>query len=197
MSLSNNDYQDIMRQYEERRLSNYRLHEQRKKDIYTTIPEIKELDRQITANSISLGKQLIVRDDPALREEYRIKNQVLISQKQALLKEAGYSSDYLEPIYDCPDCMDTGYIGNEKCHCFKRSVIELLYEQSNIKEFPTEASFDYFDLDFYPASQYDKTTGKNARAMMEETLNICHRFINNFGKEFNNLFFYGLSLIHI
>ena len=65
MSLSNNDYQDIMRQYEERRLSNYRLHEQRKKDIYTTIPEIKELDRQITANSISLGKQLIVRDDPA------------------------------------------------------------------------------------------------------------------------------------
>lgn len=26
---------------------------------------------------------------------------------------------------------------------------------------------------------------------MEETLNICHRFINNFGKEFNNLFFYG------
>ena len=43
---------------------------------------------------------------------------------------------------------------------FKRSVIELLYEQSNIKEFPTEASFDYFDLDFYPASQYDKTTGK-------------------------------------
>ena len=33
MSLSNNDYQDIMRQYEERRLSNYRLHEQRKKDI--------------------------------------------------------------------------------------------------------------------------------------------------------------------
>lgn len=67
MSLSNNDYQDIMRQYEERRLSNYRLHEQRKKDIYTTIPEIKELDRQITANSISLGKQLIIRDDPALR----------------------------------------------------------------------------------------------------------------------------------
>ena len=73
MSLSNNDYQDIMRQYEERRLSNYRLHEQSKKDIYTTIPEIKEHDRQITANSISLGKQLIVRDDPALREEYRIK----------------------------------------------------------------------------------------------------------------------------
>lgn len=29
--------------------------------------------------------------------------------------------------------------------------------------------------------------------MMEETLNICHRFINNFGKEFNNLFSMGAS----
>lgn len=85
--------------------------------------------------------------------------------------------------------MDTGYIGNEKCHCFKRSVIELLYEQSNIKEFPTEASFDYFDLDFYPASQYDKTTGKNARAMMEETLNICHRFINNISERNSTISF--------
>ena len=42
--------------------------------IYTQqFQRLKELDRQITANSISLGKQLIVRDDPALREEYRIK----------------------------------------------------------------------------------------------------------------------------
>ena len=120
MSLSNNDYQDIMRQYEARRLSNYRLHEQRKKDIYTTIPEIKELDRQITANSISLGKQLIVRDDPALREEYRIKNQVLISQKQSLLKEAGYSSDYLEPIYYCKKCRTPDILDRNNVPAFIR-----------------------------------------------------------------------------
>jgi len=40
---------------------------------------------------------------------------------------------YLEPVYDCPDCKDTGYIDSEdglrkKCHCFhqqsgKRLVI--------------------------------------------------------------------------
>ena len=147
MSLSNNDYQDIMRQYEERRLSNYRLHEQRKKDIYTTIPEIKELDRQITANSISLGKQLIVRDDPALREEYRIKNQVLISQKQALLKEAGYSSDYLEPIYYCKKCKDTGYIGQEQCSCFHQAMIDHLYSGSNMAKILARENFQTFRED--------------------------------------------------
>lgn len=149
MSLSNNDYQDIMRQYEERRLSNYRLHEQRKKDIYTTIPEIKELDRQITANSISLGKQLIVRDDPALREEYRIKNQVLISQKQTLLKEAGYSSDYLEPIYYCKKCKDTGYIGQEQCSCFHQAMIDHLYSGSNMAKILARENFQTFREDYY------------------------------------------------
>ena len=165
MSLSNNDYQDIMRQYEERRLSNYRLHEQRKKDIYTTIPEIKELDRQITANSISLGKQLIVRDDPALREEYRIKNQVLISQKQALLKEAGYSSDYLEPIYYCKKCKDTGYIGQEQCSCFHQAMIDHLYSGSNMAKILARENFQTFREDYYSdhfsiVAQYKYTVAK-------------------------------------
>ena len=141
MSLSNNDYQDIMRQYEARRLSNYRLHEQRKKDIYTTIPEIKDLDRQITSNSISLGKQLIVSDDPALRENYRKKNHVLIEKKQALLHEAGYSSDYLEPIYHCKKCKDTGYIGQEPCSCFHQAMIDHLYSGSNMAKILARENF--------------------------------------------------------
>lgn len=64
MSLSNNDYQDIMRQYEKDGLITVSMSSARK--IYTqTIPEIKELDRQITANFIS--SWLIIRDDPVLR----------------------------------------------------------------------------------------------------------------------------------
>ena len=110
--------------------------------IYTQqFQRLKELDRQITANSISLGKQLIVRDDPALREEYRIKNQVLISQKQALLKEAGYSSDYLEPIYYCKKCKDTGYIGQEQCSCFHQAMIDHLYSGSNMAKILARGEF--------------------------------------------------------
>ena len=38
---------------------------------------------------------------------------------------------------------------------------------------------------------YDKKTGRSSRSMMEDTLRICHHFIDSFGTEFNNLFFYG------
>ena len=76
-----------------------------------------------------------------------------------------------------PDISD-----NKKCHCFKKAIIKLLYEQSNIKGFPVEASFDNFRLDFYPANYYDRKTGRSSRAIMEDTLRICHEFIDTFGK---------------
>ena len=74
MSLSNFEYQEIMQMYEDRRLSNYHLHEQRKKEIYQKIPRIRDLDRQMAANSVALGRKLIAGDDPALRETCRQQN---------------------------------------------------------------------------------------------------------------------------
>ena len=110
---------------------------------------------------------------------------------EKLLTSAGYPENYLEPVYECPDCKDTGYIGNEKCHCFKKAIIELLYEQSNIKKIPEDADFSNFRLDYYSRSHYDKKTGRSAREAMENTLEICRHFVDSFGTEFHNLFLYG------
>lgn len=187
MSLSNNDYQDIMRQYEARRLSNYRLHEQRKKDIYTTIPEIRDLDRQITSNSISLGKQLIVSDDPALRENYRKKNHVLIEKKQALLHEAGYSSDYLEPIYHCKKCKDTGYIGQEPCSCFHQAMIDHLYSGSNMAKILARENFRTFREDYY-SDQMTKQGLPSPRLNIQKVVEHCKTFISRFPNHDNILF---------
>ena len=190
MALKNSQYYAIMREYEKRQLKNHDIQSSRYEEVYQKLPEFKALDESISILSVQYGKKLLNGDARALaslKEELEI----LRSSKKNLLISAGFPENYLEPIYDCPDCKDTGYIGNQKCHCFKRAVIGLLYEQSNIKEFPTEASFDNFSLDFYSPSIYDKTTGRSARTIMEDTLKICHRFIDTFGKEFQNLFFYG------
>lgn len=190
MALKNSQYYAIMREYEQKRLKNHDIQSARYEEVYRKLPEFKTLDESISILSVQYGKRLLNGDDSALgslKEELEI----LRSSKKELLTSAGFPEDYLEPVYDCPDCKDTGYIGNQKCHCFKQAVIQLLYEQSNIKEFPSEASFDNFSLDFYSASHYDKTTGRSARAMMADTLQICRRYIDTFGKEFHNLFFYG------
>ena len=190
MALTNSQYYAIMRDYERTRLKNHDIQAARYEEVCKKLPEFRSLDESISMLSVQYGKRLLGGDAGALaslKEELEI----LRSSKQSLLVSAGFPENYLEPVYTCPDCKDTGYIGNQKCHCFRKAVIRLLYDQSNMKEFPSDASFDHFKLDFYSNSQYDKTTGRSARAMMEDTLDICRRFIDNFGRDFQNLFFYG------
>ena len=162
----------------------------RYEEVYKKLPEFKTLDDSIASLSIQHGKKLLDGDTSAV-DALKKDLAELRNRKIHLLKSAGFPEDYLEPVYDCPDCKDTGYIGNKKCHCFKKAIIGLLYDQSNIKKFPVEADFSNFRLDYYSVSHYDKKTGRSSRSMMEDPLRICHNFIDSFGTGFNNLFFYG------
>ena len=190
MGLKNSQYHAIMRKYEQKQLHSHDIQVARYEEVYKKLPEFKTLDDSIASLSIQHGKKLLDGDTSAV-DALKKDLAELRNRKIHLLKSAGFPEDYLEPVYDCPDCKDTGYIGNKKCHCFKKAIIGLLYDQSNIKKFPVEADFSNFRLDYYPVSHYDKKTGLSSRSMMEDTLRICHHFIDSFGTEFNNLFFYG------
>ena len=190
MGLKNSQYHAIMRKYEQKQLHSHDIQMARYEEVYKKLPEFKTLDDSIASLSIQHGKKLLDGDTSAV-DALKKDLAELRNRKIHLLKSAGFPEDYLEPVYDCPDCKDTGYIGNKKCHCFKKAIIGLLYDQSNIKKFPVEADFSNFRLDYYPVSHYDKKTGRSSRSMMEDTLRICHHFIDSFGTEFNNLFFYG------
>ena len=179
-----------MRIYEQRQIDDeHRLRDHYQK-AYSMIPALKELDQSISSLSVEKARRLLDGDSTALSSLKEDLHQ-LIQRKKSLLEDHGLSEDYLELSYTCPDCKDTGYIGNKKCHCFRKAIIRLLYEQSNIKELPYDAGFKNFRLDFYSSSYYDKKTGRSARVIMEDTLKICHQFIDTFGAEFRNLFFYG------
>ena len=190
MGLKNSQYHAIMRKYEQKQLHSHDIQVARMKKSIKSYPEFKALDDSIASLSIQYGKKLLDGDTSAV-DALKKDLAELRNRKIHLLKSAGFPEDYLEPVYDCPDCKDTGYIGNQKCHCFKKAIIGLLYDQSNIKKFPVETDFSNFRLDYYPVSHYDKKTGRSSRSMMEDTLRICHHFIDSFGTEFNNLFFYG------
>ncbi len=123
--------QAIMRKYEQKQLRNHDILTQHYEVVYRQLPEFKSLDDSISILSVQYGKRLLNGDQKAissLKEELAI----LRASKQELLRSSGFPADYLEPVYDCPNCKDTGYIGNQKCHCFKKAIIDLLYEQSNL-----------------------------------------------------------------
>ena len=106
MSLSNTQYDAIMRVYNQRQFQNKYDQDRRVKEVYDRLPQI--------------------------RQKRHLED--LKEQKAVLLEACGFGAGYMDMRYHCPDCQDTGYIQGRKCRCFKKEEISLLYSQSNIQE---------------------------------------------------------------
>ena len=116
---------------------------------------------------------------------------LLFEEKKLLLTQAGYRTDYLELSYTCPDCKDTGYIGKEKCHCFKKAIIDYMYTQSNLQEILQKENFNTFSMDYYSDSHIDPLTGRSSREAIQTAVRACQEFTQNFAKDGGNLLLYG------
>ncbi|MDE7324276.1 MAG: ATP-binding protein [Lachnospiraceae bacterium] len=181
MPLTNSQYDAVMRVYEEKqRTARYRL-EKNTEIVYEKIPAYRELDKQSASISIAQGRKLLEGDKNALPE---LKQQLkeLSEKKTSLLREHGFPADYLTPAFECNMCHDTGYIGNKKCNCFRTAEINLIYEQSHIKNLLKTENFSSLSYDYYEGEDLEKFT---------KAVQICQNFVKSFYLDYRNLFFYG------
>lgn len=182
MALSNSQFQEMIHHYELTQLKNHRLSEQRAQEINTKVEGYKELSDSIATLSVAQGRKLLEGDDSALAD-LRTQIKQLSCEKQKLLVNAGYPADYLDPIYTCPDCRDTGYLENrQKCHCFKQAIIRFLYEQSGLQKTLETNNFDHLSYDYYEGEALD---------CFRRAVTISKNFIETFDSDYHNLFFYG------
>ena len=181
MPLSNSQYDSIIRTYEEKQNRNRYLSDERRAYVYRNVDGYKELEDSISSISVEQGKKLLEGDETALAELRQILRN-LSEAKQSLLLSAGLPADYLEPVYDCPDCHDTGYIEGTKCHCFKQAEISLLYEQSNISRLLEKENFSTLSYEYYQ--------GEDLRRF-QTAVDACKKFTEKFVFDYHNLFFYG------
>ena len=190
MALSNAQYEQLMRTYEQRQMDNeYRLR-QRSQKAYSAIPSLEALDQSISSLSVDTARKLLNGDESAL-SSLKQKIYSLTAQKKQLLTEHGFPEDYLEPDYICPDCKDTGYIGTRKCHCLRKAITDLLYRQSNLQEILEEENFSTFSLDYYSKNHIDPVTGRSSLEIMQNAYKTCQEFTESFSKKFQNLLLYG------
>lgn len=188
--LKNLPYNKIMNGYEERQLKARHEAMLRYQEIKEALPEYTALEEELAANSVACAKMSLLGNTisiEALAEE----NAAIIQKKAQLLESHGYPADYLEPVYLCPDCKDTGYIGNEKCHCLKQTIVDFLYSQSNLSSLLNEENFSTFRTDYYPNDWVEESTGLTPRDNILRILTECHDFIRNFDQKQRGLLLYG------
>lgn len=188
MALTNLQYNFINRTYEKRRAENDDQREQRKAEVYRTIPEFWELDQKIISASMEHARILLdpqagrQRSRKELLEALHQKLEDMKSRKLRLLTDAGYPLDYLEPHYTCAACRDTGYIDGRKCACFRRLEVELLYDASQIRGLLETNNFSHLSYDYYQGDDLE---------LFKLAVATCKNFINNFDSDYRNLLFYG------
>ena len=186
MALSNSQYEAIRKEYQRTRDENRILAEARLREVCEAVPEYLPLSESVSTLSVARARRMLEGDEDALSGLHQELAE-LACRRKCLLAEHGFPEDYLEPIYRCPDCQDTGYVTSDqglktKCHCFRQQEISLLYAQSHIQELIERENFSVLSYEYYQ--------GEDLRRF-ETAVGISRKFIREFGEVCRNLFFYG------
>lgn len=121
MPLTNAQHDAIMRIYDGIRTHNRHIQEQRYNEIVSLIPEYQNIENEIISVSMQAAKARISGNS----QDYTSLLKSLNDQKANLLISAGKPADYLDPVYTCVQCHDTGYINSRKCSCFNKKLLTL------------------------------------------------------------------------
>lgn len=196
--LTNSQCDQIKRIYDERLRRAMDLKEERATEIAESIPEIAEINREIIGNSTrALTLSLLNSDNDAL-DNLKATNNKLIERKRNLLVTHGYPSDYLEDIYECPECQDTGMIKDQdgfalvRCSCYSKTVIDTFYITDTRRELlENHEKFDKFIPDYYSKDKIDEELGKTHYDIMQESVTIALDFCDGFLYNYTNLLIHG------
>lgn len=181
MNLSTAHYDAIMRDYDNQRLENMHQLHTRTAEIYEKIPQMKELDEEISKLAEKYADSFVTKNGMDFAQFQRELADLRL-QKETLLKCARISPDALKMQYRCPDCQDTGYIGSERCHCLRQRIIDEMYQQSNLREILNTENFSTLSYQYYDAENLEK---------MKVAVEACKNFAKSFDKTFENILLCG------
>lgn len=180
--ITNSQYQTIISEYEKEQTKNRHLLSERRSEVFAALPSYKELEESVSSLCVAQGRKLLTGDTQAL-DEMKQRMRELARRKKQLLKENDYPEDYLDPIYTCPDCKDTGYLpDHSKCHCLQEKLVALLYEQSGLNGQTETENFKHLSMEYYAGEDLVR---------FQKAVASAQKFVSDFGSHYHNLFFYG------
>lgn len=165
--------------------------ERRRSLVFSRVPAVMETEAEIALLMTSLATDALQKGLDAGAAVLSAKDEVdrLLHRRASLLASAGFSADYIDEIYSCPNCRDTGYVLAKPCRCLRE-----LYEAEAVRELSSmlnlqDQCFERFDLAYYDT--IPDSSGSSPREVMGYTLEICREYAENFSKNAVNLLFRG------
>ena len=177
MALTDEQYAEIMRSYDRIRDRDHYIDEKNHDRIYSKIPELSKIDNDIASlSSDALNRSFNGTDQSAVISEAADRIRQLVSRKKDLLRQHGFSETDLSPHYECPDCKDTGFINNQECHCLKKKISDLIYDQYRISAGLNKFNFSDFSIDYY-TDDLDPIYQKSGISLARTALRTSKEFV--------------------
>lgn len=195
--MSSSNLKTLLTEYDKKRMRAIFNAHQRKITLYKQSPRLQELDDEISKEAIEISKKMLSSKDARLLDDLNKKIAKTKKEKNNILISLGKPLNYLDPIFECSDCKDTGYITNSyetvMCHCLKQKLFDLEYNKSNISNLNID-NFEHFSFDLYSNEIDEKKYNSkiSPRRNIELIYNLSKRFIENFDNpNQKNLLFTG------
>ena len=171
--------QELLAEYEQQRMENERQNELHRRRAEEACPEIGQLmdERQ---NLIFSGLRGILQG-VAAAQDLPARMDVMNRRIASLLRQHGFEEDYLDPVFRCRRCQDTGYVGEpvrEQCECLKSAFFARFYKRVGLGE-NAEQSFENFNADLFSP---EKLPGKSysQRELMQANGSICRDYAQRY-----------------
>lgn len=144
---------DIAAAYEARRAQNYAEETLRLETARAADPKIGRLLDARVALFRKQAEEAFAHPEQAMAISKTLRQKItdLQSKLRRLLVAAGFPEDYLQPIYHCALCRDTGYVGEpirERCECFSRYLQLHVIAETGHGLSPWE-TFEAYDASVY------------------------------------------------
>ncbi|NLJ16401.1 MAG: ATP-binding protein [Clostridiales bacterium] len=179
--INNEFYIQALEILADRRAKNKALEEKRRNEIAKAFPEYLLLEKQLAKTGHRLAMVILNKSKNALKEIKEIEKENLNIQDRinVILKKAGKNVDYLDSIYSCKKCQDTGIFNNKRCSCVEEIARNIAIQRLNESSPLNLSDFDSFKLEYY-SEKRDLRLNMSARELMRQNLQMCRDFAFNF-----------------
>jgi DnaD/phage-associated family protein len=115
----------VMKHYEELRAKNEAQAEERRAEVYRRIPRVREIEDETRNIGLQISRVMLSGAPDVKSKIKAMKDKVdsLNGEKAYLMTENNFKIDYMDIVYDCPLCKDTGIQDTgDRCICFAEKL---------------------------------------------------------------------------
>lgn len=151
-------------------------------------PIYAQIEGRMAEGGLALARCVLDgKSDISQIKDYIGKAQV---DKADILRKLNLPADYLDEIYNCSKCRDTGFDDKGKrCECLKNLIAKYVGLNANLTDVMRDERFDKFDFTLF--SNQPDIKGYPMLGFIKNVYKKAEDFADNFEKTKENLYFYG------